>query len=110
MQYVSNGVRQGRQQPAKIRILLQQKFQTLSKLRIGQMVYFYSAALARLHTESNSDTYYKLLSTAYGPFQNLQVSEHTLTVKETRITNIISVDCATQFWRRLNMHGALERQ
>lgn len=52
-------------------------------------------SLVTLPTDSNADIYSTLLPKAYGPFQILQVTEHTLKLDENGISNITSIDCTT---------------
>lgn len=63
-------------------------------MHIGETVYIDRLLLATPPTESNADNYDKLLPRAYGHFQALQVTEHTLTVDENGIENIVTNDRA----------------
>lgn len=59
------------------------------------MEYVDRPALGTFPIESNTENYDKLLRRAYGSFQILQVTEYILTVDESGIANITSIDVHT---------------
>lgn len=81
-----------RQNQRRYNTYIDLKTQTVPKLSIGLLVYLDFPAVVPLAFDSNDDKYCKLLLRAYGQIQILQVTQHPITVDESRLPNNISTD------------------
>lgn len=77
------------------KIYFDHNIRTMARFPIDKLVYVDRPSLDILPIYNNADIYSKLITWANGPFETLQVTEHTLTVDKNGMLKTLSFDRET---------------